>query len=99
MPVRVTNRELDQRLTRLESTVRDGFERIEKGLKDLSVVRIKNGGGREMTFKRSEFDQMIYDRPKEALTRAASFSDHALKILQFASTIIVMLWGLAQVVR
>lgn len=99
MAVRITNRELDQRLTKLESTVRDGFEGIRKELREHSLVRIKNGGGREMAFKRLEFDQMLYDRPKETFTQVASFSDRALKILQFGATLIVFIWGIAQVVH
>jgi len=68
----------------------DMVEQTAQKIDELHTVKIKNGGGRMITFLRSEFDQMLYDRPKEQFTQ---ITDTAKRLNQFAD----LVWKLASV--
>lgn len=53
---------------------------IDNKLDMLNEVTIKNGGGRHVTYKRSEFFQMLYDRHSLAKL-SKGFYDYAVIIL------------------
>ena len=57
----------------------------------LNTIEIKNGGGRSISFKRSEFFQMLYDRPKE------QFYSVADNVKRF-SNVFDLIWKFATVV-
>lgn len=57
----------------------------------LNTIEIKNGGGRTIQFKRSEFFQMLYDRPKEQFN---SVADNAKRF----SNVFDLIWKFATVV-
>ena len=70
---------IQEQLGFIEESIRNLGTKIDK----LQVIHIENGGGRQVSYKRDEFFQMLYDRPKAAFLGAASFSEKAMKILKF----------------
>jgi len=67
------------------------LDRIERKVDDLQNINIKNGGGRHVMFKRDEFFQMLYDRPKETFNNVADFSTKAKNIIDFGFKAVVMI--------
>lgn len=47
---------------------------MEEKLDGLDEIHIKNGGGREISYKRNEFFQMLYDWRKEQFNTVSDFS-------------------------
>jgi len=47
---------------------------MEEKLDGLDEIHIKNGGGRDISYKRSEFFQMLYDWRKEQFNTASDFA-------------------------
>ena len=67
---------------------------MEEKLDGLDEVHIKNGGGRDISYKRNEFFQMLYDWRKEQFNTVSDFSkklgnifDVFLKIASLAAII------------
>ena len=87
---------VEEILTKLDSLTSQNlrlYEMIEdtnKKIDCLDAIHIKNGGGRDVTFKRSEFFQMIYDRPKEQFTQ---ITDNAKRLNNVAD----LIWKVASV--
>ena len=67
------------------------LDTLEEKIDALEHISIKNGGGRLITFKRSEFFQMLYDRPKEQFN---SVTDNAKRF----SNVFDLIWKFATVV-
>jgi len=59
---------------------RERLKRIEDKLDLLNEITIKNGGGRHITYQRSEFFQMIYDRHSLVKIRD-NFYKYAIMVL------------------
>ena len=79
---------IEEKVDAINLTLNEMNGKIDK----LQIIEIRNGGGRHITFRRDEFFQMLYDRPKEAFSNVAGFSDKALKILKFVAYIGVILF-------
>lgn len=65
-----------------------------KKIDNLDSIHIKNGGGRDIAFKRTEFFQMLYDREKEQFNNVSEFAkrlgnifDVVIKIASVAAII------------
>ena len=67
------------------------LDTLEEKIDALEHISIKNGGGRLITFKRSEFFQMLYDRPKEQFN---SVADNAKRF----NNVFDLIWKFATVV-
>ena len=69
------------------------LDTLEEKIDALEHISIKNGGGRLITFKRSEFFQMLYDRPKEqfnSLTDNAKRFNNVLDVIWKFATVIAL---------
>ena len=47
---------------------------MEEKLDGIDEIHIKNGGGREISYKRNDFFQMLYDWRKEQFNTASDFA-------------------------
>lgn len=81
---------IEEKIDAIQTELKSMNSKIDK----LQTIEIRNGGGRHIAFKRDEFFQMLYDRPKEAFGNIAGFSDKALKILKFVAYIGVILFSI-----
>ena len=69
------------------------LDTLEEKIDALEHISIKNGGGRLITFKCSEFFQMLYDRPKEqfnSLTDNAKRFNNVLDVIWKFATVIAL---------
>ena len=69
------------------------LDTLEEKIDALEHISIKNGGGRSISFKRSEFFQMLYDRPKEqfnSLTDNAKRFNNVLDVIWKFATVIAL---------
>lgn len=91
---------IEQILTKLDSLNSQNarlYEMIEETnakLDCFDTIHIKNGGGRDVAFKRNEFFQMLYDRQKEQFNNVSDFAkklgnifDAIIKIASLAAII------------
>ncbi len=75
----MTSEPITTALTTDISQIKDDIAAIKSSL---GTVTVTNGGGRDVSFTSRDFFQMLYDRPKEAFNRAASFSERTISILK-----------------
>lgn len=80
---------MEQRIEAKLDTIEANIKLLDSKVDNLQFINIKNGGGRHVTFRRDEFFQMLYDRPRAAFLGAASFSEKAMKIIRFLGWIVV----------
>jgi len=69
------------------------LDTLEEKIDALEHISIKNGGGRSISFKRGEFFQMLYDRPKEqfnSLTDNAKRFNNVLDVIWKFATVIAL---------
>lgn len=85
---------MENRIEEKVDAIKTQLTEMDGKIDKLQVIEIRNGGGRHITFRRDEFFQMLYDRPKEAFSNVAGFSDKALKILKFVAYIGVILFSI-----
>ena len=78
---------IEQILTKLDSLTGQNarlYEMIEETNKKIDcsdTIHIKNGGGRDIAFRRGEFFQMLYDRPKETFGSVSDYSKKTGNVL------------------
>jgi hypothetical protein len=79
-----------EKIIGIESEIKDNYTKIGNRLHELSalmqklfMVEIRNGGGRKVTMDRQEFFQMIYDRPKESLSKGLDNVEKINKVFDF----------------
>ena len=59
------------------NTILRKLDTLEEKIDSRDEVHIKNGGGRDVVYHRSEFFQMLYDRPKEQFNSVSDYSKKA----------------------
>jgi len=68
--------------------IRNDLQSLTNKIEDMGYVDIKNGGGRQVTYKREEFSQMLYDNMKWKIKDI--FKDIVLIISVLAAIISVL---------
>jgi len=74
---------MEKRIEAKLDTIETSVDLLNSKVDKLQFITIKNGGGRQLTYCRDEFFQMVYDRPRAAFLGVASFSETAMKIVRF----------------
>jgi len=84
---------MEERIEKKLDSIKCELDCLGVKVDNLQFIDITNGGGRHIKYKRDEFFQLLYDRPREAFTGLATFSEKALKILKFLGWISVIFYA------
>lgn len=86
-------------LTNQNARLYEMIEETNKKIDGLDTIHIKNGGGRDIAFRRGEFFQMLYDRPKEQFNSVSDYSKKAgniFDVLLKVASIIALVFAAAK---
>jgi len=90
---------MEERIEQKLDSIQAELSCVSAKVDNLQVIDITNGGGRHVKYKRDEFFQLLYDRPREAFAGLATFSEKALKILKFLGWISVIIYAAQHTLR
>lgn len=90
---------MEQRIEATLEGIKTDISRLNTKVDNLQTIEITNGGGRSIRYKRNEFFQLLYDRPKEAFGNMASFSDKALRIVKFVGWVAMISYVILNTVK